>query len=102
MTSSGLAPEVAGYDPPLALDGGADGLDAYRALVPRASAVLSRAGLLALEVGAGQAEAVSGLLRKAGFPTIWSARDLSGIERCVLATRTRKSRAFQPNSTSAR
>ncbi|NIA71873.1 peptide chain release factor N(5)-glutamine methyltransferase [Pelagibius litoralis] len=90
---AGLAPEVAAYDPPLALDGGTDGLAAYRSLIPAAAAVLHGEGLLALEVGAGQSAAVRGLLEEAGFPTIRVARDLSGIERCVLATQARKSRA---------
>ena len=99
---AGLAPEVAGYDPHLALDGGGDGLTAYRRLIPLAAGGLKTAGLLALEVGAGQAAAVSALLRKADCPTIWTARDLSGIERCVLATSTRKRRTFQLNSTPAR
>ncbi len=87
-----LEPEVSAYDPARALDGGADGLDAYRALIPKAAAVLRATGLLALEVGAGQAAAVKGLLEEAGFSTVWTARDLSGIERCVLATQARKSR----------
>lgn len=87
-----LEPEVSDYDPVRALDGGADGLDAYRALIPKAAAVLKRTGLLALEVGEGQAGAVKGLLQGAGFSTVWTARDLSGIERCVLATQARKSR----------
>ncbi len=99
---AGLAPEVADYDPPLALDGGRDGLDAYRRLIPQSAVVLDEGGLLALEVGAGQAVAVSSLLRTSGFLTIWTARDLSGIERCVLATRALKSRAIQPNSTPLR
>lgn len=87
-----LEAEVSAYDPVRALDGGADGLDAYRALIPKAAAVLRATGLLALEVGEGQAGAVKGLLQKAGFSTVWTARDLSGIERCVLATQARKSR----------
>ncbi|MGE5766906.1 MAG: peptide chain release factor N(5)-glutamine methyltransferase, partial [Bacteroidota bacterium] len=59
---AGLAPEVAAYDPRAALDGGPDGLAAYRALVPVAARLLRAGGLVALEVGAGQAEAVEVLL----------------------------------------
>ncbi len=80
-----LAPEVAGYDPAAALDGGADGLAAYRALIPAAAAVLAPGGLLALEIGQGQAAAVEELLVAAGLRPLCRARDLAGIERCLLA-----------------
>ncbi|GAB4394228.1 MAG: peptide chain release factor N(5)-glutamine methyltransferase [Kiloniellaceae bacterium] len=83
----GLAPEVAGYDPPAALDGGADGLGAYRALIPAAAEVLTPGGCLALEIGQGQAAAVEALLRAAGLFPYRRATDLAGIERCLLATR---------------
>jgi len=93
-----LAPEVARHEPRLALDGGADGLEAYRALIPAAAAVLHPRGLLALEVGAGQAEAVSALLQGAGFAALNTACDLSGTVRCVLATQARKSRGSASDS----
>ncbi|MEO3427213.1 peptide chain release factor N(5)-glutamine methyltransferase [Pelagibius sp. CAU 1746] len=80
-----LAPEVAGYDPAAALDGGADGLAAYRSLIPAAAAVLAPGGLLALEIGRGQAGAVEELLVAAGLKPLRRARDLAGIERCLLA-----------------
>jgi release factor glutamine methyltransferase len=80
-----LAPEVAGYDPITALDGGADGLDAYRALIPAAAAVLAPGGLLALEIGQGQAAAVEDLLAAAGLTPLRRAADLAGIDRCLLA-----------------
>lgn len=82
---AGLAPEVAGYDPAAALDGGADGLAAYRALIPAAAAVLQPGGLLALEIGRGQADEVEGLLLEAGLALLGRASDLAGIERCLLA-----------------
>jgi release factor glutamine methyltransferase len=82
---AGLAPEVAGFDPAAALDGGADGLDAYRALIPASAAVLRPGGLLALEIGCGQAVAVEDLLREAGLVPLCRAADLAGIERCLLA-----------------
>jgi len=83
---AGLAPELA-YEPRLALDGGADGLDAYQALIPDAARLLRPGGLLALEIGVGQAPAVSALLVASGLALLGVRRDLAGIERCVLARR---------------
>ncbi|WP_395697233.1 peptide chain release factor N(5)-glutamine methyltransferase [Methylocella sp.] len=82
-----LEPEVRLHDPLLALDGGADGLDAYRAIAPGALRLLAPGGLLAFEVGAGQAEAVGALLREAGFGDFDSRRDLNGVDRVVSARR---------------
>jgi release factor glutamine methyltransferase len=84
---AGLQPEVAGFDPPRALDGGADGLDAYRALLPGAAHVLKPGGLLALEIGMGQGPAVKALAERGGVTFIGSAQDLAGIERCLLFSR---------------
>lgn len=81
-----LAPEVARYDPKLALTAGSDGLDAYRKLLPRAAGLLERGGVLALEVGCGQQDAVTGLLVASGLKPLSRYRDLGGIERCLLAT----------------
>ncbi len=83
----GLAPEVAQYDPRAALDGGADGLSAYRALIPQAAARLNPGGLLALEIGEGQGRAVRALAADAAFRDPGSVDDLAGIERCLLFTR---------------
>ncbi len=80
----GLAPEVARYDPRRALDGGADGLSAYRALIPQAAGRLKRGGLLALEIGAGQGPAVRALAADAGLRDLGGVEDLAGIERCLL------------------
>ncbi|MDQ7251224.1 peptide chain release factor N(5)-glutamine methyltransferase [Dongia sedimenti] len=82
-----LAPEVAQYDPPGALDGGMDGLSAYRALMPQAAQRLKPGGLLALEIGAGQGAAVRGLAENAGLTDLATAQDLAGIERCLLFSR---------------
>jgi release factor glutamine methyltransferase len=86
-----LDPEVAGYDPPAALDGGLDGLDAYRRIIARVADVLADNGLVALEVGAGQASDVTRLCRELGrlVPLAPSARwlDLSGHLRCVAAVK---------------
>ncbi len=79
-----LAPEVARHEPRLALDGGADGLDIYRRLVP-AAAARAQKGVL-LEVGAGQAEAVGAMLAAQGL-SVETRKDLGGIERVVAGRR---------------
>jgi release factor glutamine methyltransferase len=84
---AGLDPEVARYEPRLALDGGADGLDCYRALLPDMARLLAPGGLAALEVGAGQAADVAALAEAAGLAVVELRRDLAGIERCVVARR---------------
>jgi release factor glutamine methyltransferase len=79
---SSLAPEVQN-EPMLALDGGADGLDLVRTLIPGARGLLSPGGALVLEIGIGQATATEALLGAAGFVAVGSRRDLGGIERVV-------------------
>jgi release factor glutamine methyltransferase len=79
-----LMADVRDYEPRLALDGGPDGLDVIRGLIA-ASARARRA--IAIEVGAGQAERVSQLLRDTGFTDVRTRKDLSGIDRVVIATR---------------
>jgi release factor glutamine methyltransferase len=81
-----LAPEIVRHEPPQALFAGADGLDAIRALVG-ALAERRRVQLVALEVGAGQAGAVTALLEDACFPRVEVRRDLAGIERVVAGRR---------------
>ena len=76
-----LAPEVRDHEPRLALDGGVDGLDAYRQLIPAAATRARRA--VVVEVGAGQAEAVAGLFTAAGLTEVSRHKDLAGIERVV-------------------
>lgn len=79
-----LEPEVRDFDPRGALDGGIDGLDYYRALIPVAPAHLADAGWLLLEVGAGQASHVAEIFKRNGSygePVIVS--DPGGIERVV-------------------
>ncbi len=80
-----LAPEVALYDPRGALCGGEDGLDAYRRLAEGVGRLLSRDGILALEVGAGQADCVVEILSRAGLRVFDRRCDLAGLERCILA-----------------
>jgi release factor glutamine methyltransferase len=78
-----LMPEVAHYEPRSALDGGEDGLSAYRRLVPELHRLLSPDGAAIVELGAGQAETVAGMAREAGFATALR-HDLSGIPRALV------------------
>jgi release factor glutamine methyltransferase len=80
-----LAPEVALYDPCLALDGGADGLGAYRSLVVDLARLLEPKAVLAIEVGFSQAPAVAAMLQASGLAIDGCERDLAGIARCVVA-----------------
>jgi release factor glutamine methyltransferase len=73
----GLEPEVRDHDPRLALDGGADGLDAYRAIAAGAGRLLAPGGLLALEIGAGQEHEVAALFAAHG----WDAESATAICR---------------------
>lgn len=83
-----LEPNVLEYEPRTALFGGDDGLDCYRRLLPQASGRLSRGGVLAVEVGAGQAHAVRGLFTTAGaYEPAEQRRDLGGVARVVWARR---------------
>ena len=79
-----LQPEI-GFEPRAALDGGKDGLDFYRRLIPGAKKHLNAGGILALEVGAGQAQTVSKWLQDAGYDNIQRFKDYLGIERAVIA-----------------
>ncbi|MFC3225633.1 peptide chain release factor N(5)-glutamine methyltransferase [Marinibaculum pumilum] len=80
-----LMPEVRDHDPPLALDGGQDGLDAYRRIVPDLRRLLRPGGLAALEVDAATAAAVTGLLEAAAAKRVVAADDLAGRPRALLA-----------------
>jgi release factor glutamine methyltransferase len=80
---AGLEPEVVRYDPRLALDGGADGLGAYRAILAELDP--ARIGVLLLEVGSGQAAAVTELACNQGFALPTVHKDLAGIDRVVAA-----------------
>ena len=80
-----LMRDVRDFDPLLALDGGEDGLDPYRHLIPKLKDYLNPSGLVAFEVGAGQAGRVAALFREYGYADIAIDKDLGGIERCVRA-----------------
>jgi len=79
-----LAIEVRAHDPHRALDGGADGLDAYRALIPQAIRLLAPGGALVVEVGHGQSDYVEQLMKVAGLKRENPPKaDLAGIPRAV-------------------
>jgi release factor glutamine methyltransferase len=82
-----LAAEVRDFDPRGALDGGPDGLAAYRAIAADAERLLAPGAHLVMEVGAGQADAVSALAAAAGLGSIAVTPDLAGIRRVVSARR---------------
>ena len=80
----GLQPEVREFEPREALDGGIDGLDFYRAIIPAAPEHLSPGGWLLFEVGIGQADQVRGLFEETGrFGEITTAKDQGEIDRVV-------------------
>jgi release factor glutamine methyltransferase len=84
-----LPREVREHEPALALDGGADGLDFYRHVIPMLPARLAGGGFLTFEIGDTQGTAVSRLLHDAGFERVEITRDLSGRDRVVTARRER-------------
>jgi release factor glutamine methyltransferase len=79
-----LPAEVRSFDPHLALDGGADGLAAYRVLAADAQRLLAPTGVLVMELGAGQSGPVSALFAAAGFTIAEPRHDLSGVARALL------------------
>lgn len=81
-----LAPEIH-HEPRLALDGGSDGLGAYRVLIPQALNVVREGGILAVEVGEGQAGAVAQLAERVGWQRIETVKDHAGIDRVVCIER---------------
>lgn len=82
-----LDPDVRGFEPPCALQGGQDGLDCYRRLLPQAAAALGPGGAVFVEVGDSQASAVTELAQAAGLVLTSTTKDLSGKERIVRAVR---------------
>ena len=81
---AGLAPEVAEHEPHRALDGGPDGLEPYRRILPQVPKLLTPGGFAVFEVGPGQAKPVTALLDLWGLRLESRYRDLSGLERCLL------------------
>ncbi|MBI1261605.1 MAG: peptide chain release factor N(5)-glutamine methyltransferase [Rhizobiales bacterium] len=80
-----LAPEVAHHDPVLALDGGDDGLAAYRAIIASLPGLLMPRGHAVFELGQGQAADVGALVNEAGLEVVELAPDLAGIGRVLVA-----------------
>ncbi|MEM9104629.1 MAG: peptide chain release factor N(5)-glutamine methyltransferase [Pseudomonadota bacterium] len=82
-----LEPEVREFDPPRALDGGPDGLDAYRHIAAGAGAHLAEGGYVCLETAADQHRAVIDLFHGHGFACVERARDMAGHDRAVVFQR---------------
>jgi len=80
-----LDPDVAVFDPRQALDGGADGLDAYRAVAKLAAGRLADGGWLLVEIGQGQGQEVTTIFSNAGLVCCAPRPDLSGIDRVIAA-----------------
>ena len=83
----GLQPEVKDWEPAIALDGGTDGLDFYRELIPAARYFLKDNGLIILELGNGQSSRVAEIIESSGYTHIEIIKDYAGIERIIQASR---------------
>ncbi len=83
----GLEPEVKDYEPRLALDGGPDGLDAYRRLAPEILRVLKPGGAFAVEIGYDQKDAVEALFKAAGASDVQTLKDLALHDRVVVGVK---------------
>ena len=79
-----LDTEVKDFDPPVALDGGADGYGCYREIAALAPVVLKKGGFILLESGVGQAERIAEIFIRGGLELVETAKDLAGINRCVI------------------
>lgn len=82
---AGLQREVREWEPVEALDGGADGLDFYRRIFPKAAGYLKKGGWIFFELGYGQAKAVSEIAAHAGLKNIGLIKDFAGIDRVLTA-----------------
>lgn len=82
-----LMPRVAAFDPPLALDGGEDGLDAYRAIISKVSSHLKPKGMLVLEPGDNQEQPIVEMLVQEGLSEVRSYQDIYQVVRCIAARR---------------
>jgi release factor glutamine methyltransferase len=86
-----LEPHIKDHEPCLALDGGNDGLDFYRRVIRQIAPFLAEHGVLAFEVGAGQADSVAELMERKRFEVIERKRDYGGHERVVSGRRPKRS-----------
>ena len=87
-TIATLAPEVRLHDPEAALDGGPDGLDAYRALAKNIRPIMALGGIAVIELGAGQAAAAASIFAAGGLEVLGCQCDLGGIERALVGRRS--------------
>ena len=85
MSSPVCRQKSACYDPRRAVDGGEEGLAAYRRIAEDLPALLSSGGIFAVEIGAGQASVAAAILQAEGLLIDGIERDLAGIERCIVA-----------------
>ena len=80
-----LMPEVSAFEPRLALDGGVDGLDAYRVIAAAGPNLITRGGHLVVEIGEGQVTEITTIFSSAGLTLLGSSKDLGGIDRVMAA-----------------
>jgi release factor glutamine methyltransferase len=81
-----LQPEIKSWEPVAALDGGLDGLDFYRELIPAATRFLKDNGLIMFELGYGQSSKVADIFKSSGYTLVEIIKDYTGIERIIKAT----------------
>ncbi len=86
-----LQPEIKGWEPREALDGGMDGLDFYRLIFKHALLFLRPVGKIMLEIGYDQANKVKSIAQKSGFQGVMTRKDMAGIERILIAERKSRS-----------
>ena len=79
-----LKEDIKKHEPKLALDGGEDGLDFYRAIIEQSKPYISPEGFIAFEIGYNQAEAVKKIFVENGYPNVTIAKDLAGFDRVVI------------------
>jgi len=82
-----LSREVAQFEPKGALDGGEDGLDCYRALIPHVARLLAPSGVAAFEIGMGQRPQLEEIAAAQGLKALGAKKDMAGVLRCVLITK---------------
>jgi len=82
-----LQPEIARYEPAIALDGGVDGLESFRVLAPEIARLLAHDGVAFVEVGTGQDIEVTSIFSDCGLKVGDRRRDLGGVPRCLVASR---------------
>jgi len=88
-----LEPDVRVHEPRLALDGGPDGLDAYRIIIAKLDRLLTPGGLVGFEVGIGQSGDIAALMSQYGLEVLEERNDLGGVARAVIARKRRDTAA---------